>query len=471
MNAFASRRTFLAAAGAAGLAGLSSASAARRSDRFLAHEWGTFTTLQDETGTELHGINIDDEPVPEFVHNLNPYLLSRPLLSSRHWQYRQKAAPRHHPLVTMRLETPVIYFYPPSPAEMTVDVRVRFRGGWLTEFYPTAAPHAPLLKEGSFDFGVLKPDTVGSLVWSDLRVGSRVEGPETDQQVWLAPRRVDAAGITTQDGESENYLFYRGVGCQQAPLRIALDQEQGTIAIHPRLAPVLARDQQATFAALWLAHVRADGTSAFRTLDGFAAGRDSHAALCHASYRFQESDYAPSNRRRLEQAMHGALMADGLFSDEATALLSTWQRAYFTSPGLRVFYLVPRSWTDFYLPLEINPRPELVRTMVGRIELVSDEQRTMLGQLADLTIGDGKWVHAIPDSPALDRFLEGRSDFGDLGVAIPEEYQLYLKLGRFRNALVTAEEARRPSANLTQFVNAYHLHPFRVAGATAGGGR
>ena len=29
------------------------------SDKLVAHEWGTFTTLQDEKGRELSGINID----------------------------------------------------------------------------------------------------------------------------------------------------------------------------------------------------------------------------------------------------------------------------------------------------------------------------------------------------------------------------------------------------------------------------
>jgi hypothetical protein len=348
---------------------------------------------------------------------------------------------------------------------MMVDVRVSFRGGWLTEYYPSATPHAPLLKEGIFDFGTLAPDTVGSLTWTDLKVGDRVAGPKTDEQVWLAPRQVDAAGITTRDGESESYLFYRGIGCQKAPLRIKLDRHKGRIAIHTQLSAALAGEQKASFAALWVTHVRADGTSAFRTLEGFTATRDQQPVLREASYRFEPNEYAADNRHRLQEAMHAALVADGLFADEATALLSTWQRAYFTSPGLRVFYVVPRHWTDSYLPLEITPQPELVRTMVGRIELISDKQRQVLGQLADLAIGDGKWVHAIPDSPALEKFLEGRSDFGDLGVSIPKEYQLYLELGRFRNALVTAEEARRPSPSLTQFINAYHLHPFRVSAA------
>jgi hypothetical protein len=80
-----------------------------------------------------------------------------------------------------------------------------------------------------------------------------------------------------------------------------------------------------------------------------------------------------------------------------------------------------------------------------------------------MPIGDGMWVHDIPESPALERFLAGRAVFGNLGVEIPKEYKLYMQLGRFRNALMTAEEARRPSPSLTQFINAYGLHPFRVA--------
>jgi hypothetical protein len=457
------RRRFLGMLAAAGLVPAAVSQAKSRGSRFLAHEWGTFTTLQDEEGRGLHGINIDDEPVPDFVHNLDPFLLARPLLSSLHWQYRQKAAPRHHPLVTMRLETPVIYFYPPAGTSepMMVDVYVRFRGGWLTEFYPKAVPHAPLLREGVFDFSDLRPDTVSSLSWTDLEVGGRGKGPDTDEHVWLAPRQVDSAGIRTREGECEKYLFYRGVGCQKAPLRISLDRREGRIRIRSHMARVLAGDEKARFATLWLTHVREDGKSAVRVLDGFDATRDTGAVLREASYRFEETEYSRSNRQRLADAMHAALVADGLFPDEATALLSTWQRAYFTSPGLRVFYLVPRSWTDFYLPLEITPRPELVRTMMGRIELVSDEQRKILDQLADMPISDGRWVEEIPTSPARERFLAGRADFGDLGVKIPREYELYIRLGRFRNALVTAEEARRPTPSLTRFIEAYELHPFR----------
>src|SRR5688572_24211465 len=86
-------------------------------ERLVVHEWGTFTTLQDETGKELPGINVDDEPVPPFVHNLSPYVVNSAVVTSPYWTYRQKGAPRHHPLVTMRLETPVIYFYSPPGSQ------------------------------------------------------------------------------------------------------------------------------------------------------------------------------------------------------------------------------------------------------------------------------------------------------------------------------------------------------------------
>ena len=34
----------------------------------IVHEWGTFTSLQDENGKALGGINVDDEPAPYFVY-------------------------------------------------------------------------------------------------------------------------------------------------------------------------------------------------------------------------------------------------------------------------------------------------------------------------------------------------------------------------------------------------------------------
>jgi hypothetical protein len=428
------------------------------------HEWGTFTSLQDDTGQELVGINIDDEPVPEFVHNLSPHILSQPVLSSLHWAYKAKGAPRHHPLVTMRLETPVIYFYPPAGAKLPLelDVSVKFRGGWLTEFYPEAHAEAPGIKQGQFEFDQLTIQTVGSLTWPDLRVGTEGVGPETDEHVWLAPRKVQAACVTAGSGESEKYLFYRGVGRQAAPLRSQLDRQQGRVSFAANFEAVLKAGETAATGPLWLVHVRQDGRSAFRTLETVPLSADPKQRIAEGSYRFAGDEYRADGRERLEAAMHTALVAEGLFADEATALLSTWQRAYFASPGLRVFYLVPRQWTDHYLPLTISGEARIERVMVGRLELISDQQRELLSKLATSDITPGDWVDSIAASPARDQFIAGRTSFEDLGVKIPADYQHYLDLGRFRNALVTHEERVRPTKSLTTFIDTYHLHQFRL---------
>jgi hypothetical protein len=433
-------------------------------DGLVVHEWGTFTSLVDEHGRELSGINIDDEPVPEFVHNLNRFLLSQPVLTSLHWQYRSKGAPRNHPQVTMRLETPVIYFYPPAGQRepLRVDVSVRFRGGWLTEFYPQAHADAEGLKDRIFDFGQLTPHSTSSLAWNDLQVGTDGVGPKTSEQVWLAPRKVQAANVTNIEGESERYLFYRGVGRMAAPLRAALDRQSGKLAIHANFAEVLSGVEKARIPQLWLIEVRQDGTCAFRTLDGCDVTADTKAQLAATSYRFEPGEFSTANREKLETQMHAALVADGLFADEATALLSTWQRSYFASPGLRVFYLVPRVWTDHYLPLSLSQAATINRVMIGRLELIGDEQRALLDRLSKATNSDGKWVEEIPESAARERFLSGHSDFGELGVKIPADYQMYLGLGRFRNALVAHQERIAPTPNLTQFINTYQLHPFRL---------
>jgi hypothetical protein len=46
--------------------------------KWAVHEWGTFTSLQDESGNAVGGINTDDEPAPKFVHRRVDLLLLTP---------------------------------------------------------------------------------------------------------------------------------------------------------------------------------------------------------------------------------------------------------------------------------------------------------------------------------------------------------------------------------------------------------
>src|SRR5215467_8864536 len=112
-------------------------SSSRPSDNLVIHEWGTFTSLQDEDGNAISGINGDDEPVPEFVHRISNFLILSPRATM---PILYQGAPACHPDVTMRLETPVVYFHPAADAKLpaTLDLEVAFNGGWLSEYYPEA---------------------------------------------------------------------------------------------------------------------------------------------------------------------------------------------------------------------------------------------------------------------------------------------------------------------------------------------
>ena len=426
----------------------------------VVHEWGTFTTLQNEQGRELNAINIDDEPVPEFVHNLSPRLLS-PTFLTDYQRTRMKGLPRRHPHVSMRLETPVVYFYPPAdtPEPLVVDVSVRFRGGWLTEFYPDARADAPGLGRG-FDFGELERSTVSSLRWDRLRVGTEGRGPETSAHVWTTPRLDEAAAVTTAAGQSEGYLFYRGVANQRAPLRVVTDGDTGRASLHANFGELSVLGEVRVRGA-WLVDVDDAGLVAYRTQPAFTVTGDEVPVVARVETSFAAEDFRAGNLDRLRREMQRELVADGLFENEAAAMLATWNRAYFESAGQRLFFVVPRQWTDHYLPLEIPAAASIERVMMARIELVTPRQRQLLEAIANGGIENGRWVHSIPHSEARDRFLKGRIDFGDLGVEIPASYQRYLDLGRFRTALVIDRERREPTEALSAFVQAYGLQAYR----------
>ena len=66
-------------------------------------------------------------------------------------------------------------------------------------------------------------------------------------------------------------------------------------------------------------------------------------------------------------------------------MVDTWSKSYFQSFGVRLLYVVPREWTDSLLPLAVEPAPaELVRTLVGRVEVMTQsEERALVARVSD----------------------------------------------------------------------------------------
>lgn len=409
-----------------------------RPDRLTIHEWGTFTSLQDEEGRAIRGINGDDEPVPHFVHRIANLLIIPPRAEIPIFY---QGAPACHPDVTMRLETPVVYFHPSRRAKLPIklDVEVAFRSGWLSEYYPEADVEAPGVTKQQ-QFGPIRKDTVGVLRWKSLSVGTSAAGPPTSAKVWLTPREVESAKVTTAGNESEQFLFYRGVGHVDSPVRVVRDEQKRSLRITARFQPISPRaNTSCSIRQFWLVDVRDDKQCAFREVRGAEVPADEqNHEFGEISSKFESSSYGAENLTHLIETMRTALVSEGLFGDEADALLNTWKLSYFQSPGLRLFYLVPRQWTDQTLPLRISADADVVRVMVGRVELVTAPQRQLLQQIAA-----GPASKPVHDGPLAD------------------DFRAYERLGRFRNALLLDEFHRRPTAALRALIKNYGLQGYR----------
>ena len=421
------------------------------SDPIVVHEWGTFTSLQDELGNAIGGINADDEPVPDFVHRLNWSLIVGP---RSHLNLFAKSVPQSHPDVTMRLETPVVYFHPAPGTKLPLqlNIEVAFRGGWLSEYYPAAEIDAP----GAKSFGPITADTLGRLTWKDLQVGTDAAGPETTAPVWLAPRAVDAANVTANGGESERYLFYRGVGHMDSPLRVSRDSDDSLVVTANFPLVEQSKEVELVVPAMWLVDIRENRSLAFRKLEGVRVpndGKPSVVAKTSAKLEFDSEHLESDKLSELSASIREALIEDGLFADEADALLNTWKASYFETPGLRLFYLLPREWTDHVMPMKLSTDSRLVRTMIGRVEIVTPAQREQLKHIAAGPASKRDWMLQPPESCR--------------ALAAPADYEAYQSLGRFRNALVLDELKRRPTPALQTFINNYGLRGYLPATTAA----
>ena len=83
----------------------------RGQGRFVVHEWGTFTTLEGSDGKFLSGLYHEEEKLPSFVqHEGEEYNNG---LNKGFYECKN---------VTVKMETPVLYFY--SDTSRLVNVRV-----------------------------------------------------------------------------------------------------------------------------------------------------------------------------------------------------------------------------------------------------------------------------------------------------------------------------------------------------------
>lgn len=313
-----------------------------KNNQYIAHEWGTFTSLQGSDGVDQVGLHHGDEELPRFVHCPLGFSYSKCLSLLEPSETSPLAT-------TQRMETPVIYFY--SGTEKEVDVRVEFPNGVLTEWYPNATDYAPRA-------GQVNELKNGFMRWQTKIQTTEQEIPAVDpENIWQAQRQVDSNFVTI-DNESDKFIFYRGIGRFTVPLRVTSDQHGITLknsSMHQAPSVLMLDFDGERGAFLKLG-----------PLPAYGEHKLSYDILPKASEGSVTEEYLAG----ISTLLHSELTAQGLYPQEASAMVNTWRESYFKTPGLRILYILPRAWTDQIVPLTLTPAPqELARVFVGRIEV------------------------------------------------------------------------------------------------------
>ena len=323
-------------------------------DQLIAHEWGTFTSVAARAGYQLRWAPLSGSPdLPCFVSRLGPY------------RFKYFAGG------SIRMETPVIYFYSRKPA--TLSVHVGFPHGWITEWYPKATKVWPTLDA----IATSAAFTEGEIGWAKVNVRP---GPDpaypttTGGSHYYAARNTGAAPIQVED-QQEKLIFYRGIGNFLVPLRPKFNADGNVVIANAITGPI-------RFAMLFENH---GGRIGYRIV------RDIREATQIA--RPELNAEAGEIHKRLTTE----LIEAGLYGKEALAMVETWKDSWFEE-GVRLFYLTPRSIVDAELPLQIKPAPtDVARVFVGRIEMLSPWMESEIK--TSLAIGD------VPVLAKFGRFL------------------------------------------------------------------
>jgi hypothetical protein len=306
-----------------GLAGSVAAAPGPDPQKFVVHEWGTFSSYSGSDGKQLK-FYPDDRDLPEFV-------------VSRHRNVKGGLAD-----VYVSLETPVLYFY--TDRDRTVSVQVDFPKGLMTDWYPEASrPPEQRIR------------------WDDLKVlaqdrPSLVEERGTGR--YFAARETDSATVRTSGPEkkqAEKFLFYRGVGDFQMPFVVRAQgdgkftvKNTGTHSV-PGYVLVGVKDHKVSF----------------KVFGHLSPGAEEKVALPAES----------TTAEKLGDAMANLLVRQGLYEKEARAMVKTWSKDWFGEDGIRVLYLVSEPLTNEFLPMSIDPKPDqTVRVLVGRHDVLTPER-------------------------------------------------------------------------------------------------
>ena len=365
---------------------LISTAVSQASSFYQAHEWGTFTTVSGSDGTLLPGLEREEETLPPFAHahvgfengqSPDPAELDR--IFQQHGTlgitppFSKGLGRRPLNGVTVKMETPVIYFHSDEPLPIHAKIKVGFNGGTISQWYPQRSAGEKLPEPPPSTNPKINPTPIsawtldftkayqGAIEW-EVDILPQAETRDLvlfkpgDNLGWLRARQPMTNAIRTAGGETEGYLFYRGVGNFDPGLKTTVSADE-TLHLENQSSgriPYLVVFELANGQLRWTEQT---------------AGLDPKGTLAvhEADFKTEPAGFPET----LYRSVKNGLAKCGLTDAEARSMVETWWHSYFEAPGLRVFWVLPRETTDRLLPLQITPTPpEIVRVLVGRSEVL-----------------------------------------------------------------------------------------------------
>jgi len=352
---------------------------AEPSPGLTAHEWGTFTSIAGNDGQAAEWLPLSGSTdLPGFVKHFRNTSFKGGLRG------------------TVRMETPVLYFY--SARAATVAVKVAFSKGVITEWYPDASRVGPAgtLTDASLTYGngPSGKQADGSIAWDavTLEPGVAANLPrEKRDNPYYAARETSSTPlrVKTSAGEQrEKFLFYRGVSVFPVPIAATLTPE-GRVRVKNRGKDAIPNV---------ILFERRGEKLGYRVSRGVQ-----NQAILDAPAPTGTSD-------SLGKDLEGMLVAQGLYQDEARAMVRTWRQSWFEE-GSRLLYIVPAGFVDTVLPLAINPAPsQRVRVFVGRLELVTPATRRAVETAFATHDGATRKMYGRFLEPILQTMIQGETN-------------------------------------------------------------
>jgi hypothetical protein len=318
-----------------------------------AHEWGTFTSIAGADGQAVEWSPLSGSTdLPSFVEHFRNAGFKRGLRG------------------TVRMETPVLYFY--APRQETVSVKVSFANGAITEWYPHANHVEPAA--ALWDGSLLQDHVDGSIAWDAVTLApSQTANLPTDHREdrYYAARQTTSTPlrVTTSAGDQyEKFLFYRGAAAFPVPISAVLTPESQICVENLgrySIPSVILFERRGNKVGYRLAGALPTASGNAGTLPA------SHAPAGQAPSLNFDPPELTATVDSLAHDLEEILIAQGLYQNEAQAMIETWRDSWFEE-GSRLLYIVPPELVNSVLPLTINPAPiQTTRVFVGRLELVT----------------------------------------------------------------------------------------------------